>query len=372
MQHNPGAATRQRVDWVDAAKGICIIMVVMIHSTLGVELAAGQEGWLHYVVAFARPFRMPDFFLISGLFVGLTIDRSWRRYIDRKVVHFAYFYILWLTIQFAFKAPGMALENGWSYPLSFYLEAFIQPFGTLWFIYLLPIFLVFTRLVKAVPMWLVFALAALIEVLPVATGSVILDEFAARFVYFFAGYMFSELIFAYARWVRAHPAGFGLLCVGWALVHGFLVFTPAPAALAAFLQPDLGYTGATGGISELPFVSLALGLAGCAFVVGLAAVVSLPDPMRWLVWLGEHSIVVYLAFFLPMAATRVFLLKTGIIGDVGTMSALTTIAGVAGAVIIYGLVQWSGRGTFLFERPQWARIDPPRHSAGEALRVPAE
>ena len=29
-----------RVDWVDYAKGFCIVMVVMMHSTLGVELAA--------------------------------------------------------------------------------------------------------------------------------------------------------------------------------------------------------------------------------------------------------------------------------------------------------------------------------------------
>jgi uncharacterized membrane protein YcfT len=34
----------QRVDWVDYAKGFCIVFVVMMHSTLGVEQAAGQEG----------------------------------------------------------------------------------------------------------------------------------------------------------------------------------------------------------------------------------------------------------------------------------------------------------------------------------------
>jgi len=33
-----------RVVWVDYAKGFCIIMVVMMHSTLGVEAAAGREG----------------------------------------------------------------------------------------------------------------------------------------------------------------------------------------------------------------------------------------------------------------------------------------------------------------------------------------
>ena len=33
-----------RVDWVDYAKGFCIVMVVMMHSTLGVELAASHRA----------------------------------------------------------------------------------------------------------------------------------------------------------------------------------------------------------------------------------------------------------------------------------------------------------------------------------------
>ena len=137
----------QRIDWVDYAKGFCIVFVVMMHSTLGVGQAAGSEGWLHHVVAFAKPFRMPDFFLISGLFLAQVIDRDWRTYLDRKVVHFVYFYLLWTAIQFALKAPGLfagarrRAASAW-----LYLETFWEPFGTLWFIYLLPIFFVVTKL----------------------------------------------------------------------------------------------------------------------------------------------------------------------------------------------------------------------------------
>ena len=82
-------AALTRIDWVDYAKGFCIIMVVMMHSTLGVGEAVGREGFMHVLVAFAKPFRMPDFFLISGLFLSRVIDRDWRTYLDRKVVHFA-------------------------------------------------------------------------------------------------------------------------------------------------------------------------------------------------------------------------------------------------------------------------------------------
>src|ERR1051326_1468545 len=164
-------------------------MVVMMHSTLGVEQAAGHEGWMHAAVAFARPFRMPDFFLISGLFLARVIDRDWRDYLDRKVVHFAYFYVLWVTIQFAFKAPMFAAEIGWRGVGLSYLEAFIEPFGTLWFIYLLPIFFVVTKISRRLPPVLVFVIAALLESLKVHTGWTVIDEFAHRFVFFYTGYV---------------------------------------------------------------------------------------------------------------------------------------------------------------------------------------
>src|ERR1700753_3380357 len=178
------ASTRDpRIPWVDYAKGICIILVVMMHSTLGVGAYMGGVGFMHHVVGFARPFRMPDFFLISGLFLALVIDRDWRLYLDRKVVHFAYFYVLWVTIQFGFKAPGFAAGTNWSHVGWLYLESFIEPFGTLWFIYLLPVFFVVTKLTRRVPPLLVWTVAALLEMTHLATGWTVIDEFAARFVY---------------------------------------------------------------------------------------------------------------------------------------------------------------------------------------------
>lgn len=357
-----------RVDWVDAAKGLCIIFVVMMHSTLGVGLAMGETGWMHWVVSFARPFRMPDFFLISGLFLGLVIDRPWRRYIDRKVVHFLYFYLLWLTAQFLFKAPGMAMENGASATLQAYLLAFVEPFGTLWFIYILPIFFVFTRLVKRLPVWFVFVWAAFLETLPVHTGWLIFDEFCARYVYFFAGYAFAARIFDLADWLRQRPARCLAILGLWAPINAALVFTPAPGNLGFLLDAYGAQTGGTGGWAELPLISLLLGFAGALAIVAVASLVARARWAAWLEWLGAHSIVVYLAFFLPMAVTRAVLIRLGIISDVGTISLLVTIAGVVGPVVLYGLIQWSGWGCFLFERPAWARIE----GRGGARLAPAE
>jgi uncharacterized membrane protein YcfT len=339
--------TPARIDWVDYAKGICIVMVVMMHSVLGVELAAGQTGFMHLFVTFAKPFRMPDFFLISGLFLSMVIDRDWRVYLDRKVVHFAYFYVLWVTIQFGFKAPGFAAETGWAQVGLLYLESFIEPFGTLWFIYLLPIFFVVTKATRRMPPLLIWGVAALLEMAHVATGWTAIDEFCARFVYFYSGYWFAGYVFALSDRARVHPK--------WALVG---------LALWATIDGGLVYLGC----SELPLVSLALGLVGACAIVTCGALLA---RMQWLTFLrfcGEHSIVIYLAFFLPMAATRTLLLHTGWIHDIGTMSLIVTIAGVVGALALWRIALAVG-ANFLFERPAAFWIAPKK--AGVALQ-PAE
>ena len=336
-----GVPQTSRIDWVDYAKGFCIVMVVMMHSTLGVELAAGHEGWMHAAVAFARPFRMPDFFLISGLFLARVIDRDWRDYLDRKVLHFVYFYVIWVTIQFAFKAPMFAAEQGWSGVAISYLEAFIEPFGTLWFIYLLPIMFVIIKLTRGLPWMAIWLFGAALEIAHVNTGWTVIDEFAHRFVYFYTGYIFATHIFAFAAGVqrKSNAALIGLSI--WAVANGALVIA---------------------GIADRPLISLGLGLAGAAAVVAIAALMAKTDLFRPLRYCGQQSIVIYLAFFLPMAATRIVLLKSGLIGDIGTISLLVTLAGVVGALCWY----WAARNTpfrFLFERPAWARLKPGRTPA---------
>jgi uncharacterized membrane protein YcfT len=330
-----------RVDWVDYAKGICIVMVVMMHSVLGVELAAGQTGFMHLVVMFAKPFRMPDFFLISGLFISVVIDRDWRIYLDRKVVHFAYFYLLWVTIQFGFKAPGFAAETSWSHAGYLYLESFIEPFGTLWFIYLLPIFFVVIKATRRMPSPVIWVVAALLEMAHVATGWTVIDEFAARFVYIYSGYLFAPYVFALADRVRTYPALalFGLAL--WALVNGGLVKS---------------------GYSEWPLVSLALGLAGACAIITLGTLLARMQWLGFLRFCGENSIVIYLAFFLPMATTRTLLLHTGLAHDIGTVSLLVTIAGVVGALLIWCVALAAG-ANFLFERPAAFWIAPKKPHA---------
>ena len=63
-----------------------------------------------------------------------------------------------------------------------------------------------------------------------------------------------------------------------------------------------------------------------------------------------------------MAATRTLLLKTGLIHDIGTVSLIVTVVGVAGALAIWRIALKAG-ANFLFERPPAFWIAPKKPQA---------
>ncbi|WP_245513031.1 acyltransferase family protein [Enterovirga rhinocerotis] len=349
-----GAAPR--LDWVDTAKGICIVLVVMMHATLGVEAAMGREGFMHWAVAFSKPFRMPDFFLLSGLFLSRVIDRPWRVYADKRVLHFAYFYVLWLVIQSAVKFSQVSDGTIVGF-LQHLAVSMVEPFSTLWFVYLLAVFSVVTKLLRPVPGLVVLAAAALLQMAPIETGYLLIDEFCERWVFFLAGYLFADRIFRLAEFARTHVAaslaGLGI----WAVINGGLAFTPA------------SFLGATT-LAELPGISLLLGLAGAAAIVVIGVLLTrarVAEPLRYA---GSKSIAIYLTFFLPMAFTRLLLTRYEVISDPGIVAAIVTLVAVLFPLLCERLVRGTRFG-FLYERPSWARLTP-KTGQEPPLSPPAE
>jgi uncharacterized membrane protein YcfT len=69
---------------------------------------------------------------------------------------------------------------------------------------LLPVFFVVTKLAhdKGIPWQIMLAAAVILQMAPIQTGWLVIDEFASRFVFFYTGYIFAPKIFALADWVR--------------------------------------------------------------------------------------------------------------------------------------------------------------------------
>ena len=163
--------------------------------------------------------------------------------------------------------------------------AFVEPFGTLWFIHMLPIFFIVAKLARRLPMPVVLGVAAALEIAHVDTGLFVVDQFCARLVYFLAGYYACRHVFQLAAWaqgnVRLALAGLGACG---------LVLEAGAVAL---------------GISALPVVSLALGMAGAMAVVAASALMAGRDVFAPLRYCGRNTLIIYLAFFLFMATSRV-------------------------------------------------------------------
>jgi uncharacterized membrane protein YcfT len=173
----------------------------------------------------------------------------------------------------------------------------------------------------------------------------VIDEFCARFVYFYSGYLFAPYVFALADRARNHPAWTLAALATWALVNAVLVVC---------------------GASEWKIVSLVLGFAGACAIITIGTLLARAHWLNFLRFCGEHSIVIYLGFFLPMAATRTLLLRTGVIPDIGTVSLIVTVVGVLGSLAIWRAALRL-HADFLFERPDTFRIAPQK--AGVRLQA---
>ncbi|MEM9349681.1 MAG: acyltransferase family protein [Pseudomonadota bacterium] len=322
----------ERIPWVDASKGICILLVVMFHANLHITPILGSGGVFDTVARYSAPFRMPDFFLICGLFLSRRITAPLSVYLDRKVVHFAYFYWLWILITCATIAPG--LGYGFGPFLNSLATSLIYPQGWLWFIYCLPICFLIARVAEPLPRALTWLIAAGAHVFNVPGEPLIAVYLSHYFVFFYTGFVAAPALFELAR--RAADRKL-LACAGlatWAFVNGWIVFE----------QPG-----------SFPGLSLLLGLAGGCAITVIASLLSTMPVGAALSWLGSRSIVVYLGFFIPLRFAEQALLSVGLT-SADLVILIAIVVAIAVPLALHKLVLRTGAGKWLFERPSWARM----------------
>ena len=340
-------ATADRVGWVDYAKGICILLVVLFHTVNHYEEAIGATGWMRWIVEFSKPFRMPDFFLISGLFLPRTINANLTTYLDKKVVHFVYFYLLWLGLTLLLTDNDTLRSN----PIEFaklYLWNIVQPTGVLWFVHMLAVFYVVTRLVSRLPKWAVLVAAAALQIahqaLWIDTPSFIANRFMDYYVFFFLGYAAADIVFAVAERAKARPwVTFGVLA-GWAAANEWLT---------------------RDGLHHMPIYGLMMALAGALAIVEIAALLSKAKSARFLRYCGQNSIVIYLTFFFPMTVLERLLAANNAIPDVG-WACFAILVVSASLPLLFHLAIKGTPLIALYVRPKLFRLSNKRGTFADA------
>src|SRR5690606_42147051 len=122
-------------------------------------------------------------------------------------------------------------------------------------------------------------------------------------VFFYAGVVLAPNLFELVgRAVERRLLAVAGLVV-WAVLNAALVFSPGFEMHP--IHPVMGLAG-------LPGLHLALALVGTAALCVLAALLTRLPFMDWLRWMGSKSLVVYVAFVLPMGIARTLLIKLGV------------------------------------------------------------
>lgn len=351
MQNDLVARTsidHDRVAWVDYAKGICILLVVMFHTVNHYEASVGTQGWMSWIVEFSKPFRMPDFFLLSGLFLSRTINANLATFLDKKVVHFAYFYLLWLALTLLLTDNEVLRAD----PVAFakmYLWNIVQPTGVLWFVHMLAVFYVVTRLLRRAPKWGVLAVAAALQIAHQAqwidTPSYAINRLMDYYVFFFLGYAVSGLVFDVADRAKIRPLMTMTVLLGWGLCNFWLVQQ---------------------GMHNLPVYGLMMGVAGAFAIVEAASLLSQFQSMNVLRYCGQNSIVIYLTFFIPMTLLERLLAQTGWIPDVGWASFAILTLSAALPLIFHAVIRRTPL-IALYVRPKMFRLGNKRLAMQAAL-----
>src|SRR5437016_1414734 len=110
---NLSVLQKNRWPWVDYLKGIAIILVVYRHVLIGI----GRSGiyipnYLTNANMIFYSFRMPLFFILSGLFIsGSLAKRSLKKIISIKFENLLYPYLIWSFLQITLQIAMSGITN---------------------------------------------------------------------------------------------------------------------------------------------------------------------------------------------------------------------------------------------------------------------
>jgi fucose 4-O-acetylase-like acetyltransferase len=325
------ASPKTRVDSLDVAKGLGIILVVIGHAWRGLDSAGmiGNPDLFRVIDTLIYNFHMPLFFLLSGMtFEAWALKRPAGEAAISRVTRLLWPLFLWSYLFAGARlAAGDAANTqveGWQSLLFFPLP----PRDHFWFLWALFLqHLLALALIRAVGRPLGTATwAALAAVVVVGSSFASVDLNA---------------------WTVGAATYAGDFLVGLALgPYGLPAKGPAALAVAAFAFVGLQALSFQVPLSPLAgqLLGIALALSFLAMVRALCSGVDRPT-LRFLAWLGVSSMGIYLAHTIFSAGTRAVL--GHLTQDLSLHMILGTLAGIIGPLIIYAVIRRVGRPSWI-------------------------
>lgn len=296
---------RERVAFLDAARGLGILLVVIGHVERGLVSAGIAKAAIWPVFDTALyTFHMPLFMMLAGMNVPVSLRRGTSSFIRDKLRSVAYPYVLWSLIQGTILVLLSRFTNGGA-DWHDLLAIGWRPMSQFWFLYALMAYLL---LVAAIGLrrWALIPIAVIVFLFGLSLPRDGIGPLLCFFLPFFVlGISISERVKALS--VRFPPLWLAALALLW---------------FAALQFVDLGHAHANLTVNALPCA-----LLGSAFVLVLAQGLPQRAQAAWAL-LGRMSMTIYILHILAAAGTRIIMVRLGIHAPALVYLAAGTTAGM--------------------------------------------
>jgi fucose 4-O-acetylase-like acetyltransferase len=330
--HAPSAT---RLEWIDAVRGVGIVLVAFGHVWRGLDSSAliGDPALFALVDRLIYAFHMPLFFFLSGFLFNISGTQPFTGMLVSRLTRLIWPLCLWTWIYFLFKAAIGGLANN---PLPWAQFPILplpprEQFWFLWALFLIQIGIALLLLLLKPISGKTLGLAVLTGLSLWLSLEVPTPEHLGPWT---VGAMLNAPFVVLGLLVRKFDLATGPRPLGWLW-------------LAVFVLVEMIAVRVTGSRS----LDLAVGLvATLAVVLAIRALPVSAQEARWYAWLsllGTASMAIYVSHVIFGAATRIGLKHAGVT-DLG----IHLFAGVAASILMplalylaarrLGLIRWVG------------------------------
>ena len=329
-----------RLAWIDYARGISIILVCYRHCFDGLKeshLPVSDYPFLQVLNVCFYSFRMPLFFIVSGLFVSRSLQKKGLGDYTRGRFSIVFYpLIIWGSLQITLQLLLKNYVN--AKPALFdYVNLIIfprNPHNNQQFWYLNALFFVgafyaFFKVVLRFNLWQQMVLSLLLYSTAGYLGYkgisfYIFPDIFHFYIYFCIGDIISSFIF------KKETTDI-ILSPKWLTVSAvFCIIMQTIFTVVNMRHADDNYINI-----YLPYLFLPISLSGCALMIQIAQILQKKDILKWLRVIGYHSLYIYLMHLMLIAGVRIVLIRVFHITYIPMIMFIAISLGVIIPIFIY-------------------------------------
>jgi fucose 4-O-acetylase-like acetyltransferase len=300
-----------RLAWIDYARGIAIILVLYRHIFEGISrsgVEAAKYSWLEHANIIFYSFRMPLFFILSGVFIGKSLaKRGVKNLIVNKASILLYPYLLWsviqITLQMALGGYVNANRSWIDYMYVLFYPRMIDQFWYLYALFNVTVIYILTREKLHFKVWHQLIIGFILYLFSSYSSVHHMDlGFIYDICHFYMFFAIGELIADKILDSTKYPT-----YSSWTLFICLLPFFAIGQYY--FLDTNLNMKDNLFVEEHQPLLFAMIALVGCAFMINISFILQRYDSFKLLRVAGFHSLYIYVSHVLVASAVRMVLVK---------------------------------------------------------------